>query len=104
MTYKWTEDQPLFVRAMLKAGGTLFIAGPPDILDEEATFVKLANRDKEVLKKLAEQEAVLHGSQGGILRAVNAADGKTLAELKLKSLPAWDAMAAANSPHLIAIS
>jgi len=36
--HHWTKDMPLFARAMVLPGGTLFIAGPPDLIDEEQMF------------------------------------------------------------------
>ena len=92
----WKTDVPLLVRAMVKAGPTLFIAGPPDLVDEEESFRLLINRQGVIQKKLARQDAALQGAEGGILRAVSAADGKTLAEWKLDALPSWDGMAAAR--------
>jgi outer membrane protein assembly factor BamB len=90
----WTQDVPLLVRAMVKADETLFVAGPPDVIDEEETFQRLVSRDPNVAAKLAEQDAALDGKQGGRLRAVSARDGSTLAEYQLDSLPAWDALIA----------
>jgi len=81
---------------MVLADKTLFIAGPPDLMDEEETFNKLKAGDKSVQKTLAKQDAALTGKQGGILMAVSVADGKKLAELRLTSLPVWDGMAVAG--------
>jgi outer membrane protein assembly factor BamB len=92
----WTKDAPLFVRAMVKAGPNLFIVGPPDIVDEAATFEKLKNRDVSVQAVLAEQDALLNGSEGSMLRAVSAKDGSTVSSLQLESLPIWDGLAAAR--------
>jgi len=92
----WTADVPLYARAMLLANKTLFVAGPPDMIDEEATFQKIMDRDPEVAKALSDQDAALSGAKGSLLLAVSASDGKTLAKYELKSLPVWDGMAAAN--------
>jgi len=92
--YHWTVDSPpLVVRAMAQAGGTLFVAGPPDVLDENAVVRELDT--DEAKKTLAAQDAALRGETGALLLAVSAADGKTLAEHRLASMPAWDGMAAA---------
>jgi outer membrane protein assembly factor BamB len=93
----WTKDVPLLVRAMLKSKDTLFIAGPPDIVDEVETFQLLTQRDKAVEKTLARQEAILDGKEGAVLRAVSAIDGTTQFELHLSSLPVWDSLAAAGT-------
>jgi len=79
---------------MALAGTTLFIAGPPDLLDEETAFDAFAEGKTQA--RLAEQAASLAGKKGAMLVAVSAADGKTLAQLKLAASPAWDGMAAAG--------
>ena len=93
---KWETDIPLYARAMALAGKTLFVAGPPDLIDEEETFKKIMEKDPKVAEELLRQNEALQGEQGGILWVVDAASGKKLAEVKLKSLPAWDGLAAAN--------
>lgn len=92
----WAHDVPLLVRAMIKASDVLFVAGPPDLIDEEDTFQKLIDRNPEVHAQLAKQNDALEGKLGGSLLAVSAADGRTLFEYHLESLPVWDGMAAAN--------
>jgi hypothetical protein len=94
--HHWTKDLPLLVRAMAKAGDVIFIAGPPDLIDEEETFQKLANKDPYVHVALAEQNDAFDGKLGARLQAVSATDGKTLFEYHLNALPVWDGMAAAN--------
>ena len=94
--HHWTQDLPLLVRAMLKSKDTLFVAGPPDLIDEEESFERLVSRDPKVQAELAEQNAALEGKKGGLLRAVSAIDGSTVGEYKLESLPVWDGLAAAN--------
>ncbi|MEE9613062.1 MAG: PQQ-binding-like beta-propeller repeat protein [Desulfatiglandales bacterium] len=93
--YHWSRETPLYVRAMVLADKTLFIAGPPDIIDEEEIFKNPEARN--VAKELREQTDVLEGQKGALLHVVSAGDGKKLAEYNLQSLPVWDSMAAANS-------
>ena len=92
----WTKDVPIFVRAMVKAGPTLFVCGPPDMYDESETFERLKNDDATVQKLLTQQDEALNGQHGAILRAVSAVDGSTISELHLDALPVWDGMAAAR--------
>ena len=94
VVHKWTKETPLFVRSMLLSGDALFIAGPPDIMDEEETFKRLTERDPKVHEILASQDAALAGKQGGILKVVNKNDGTQLAEYKIGALPVWDSLAA----------
>ncbi len=93
---KWSEDVPIYVRGMVLGGGNLFIVGPPDIIDEESTFQQLSEKDPQVQKLLDEQDEVLNGKDGGRLLAVNVDSGEVKHELRIDSLPAWDAMSGAN--------
>lgn len=92
--YYWSRETPLYVRAMVLADKTLFIAGPPDIIDEEQIF---RNPDAAgIAKKLREQTMALDGQKGALLHVVSASSGKKLAEYRLETVPVWDGMAAAN--------
>jgi outer membrane protein assembly factor BamB len=92
--YYWSRETPLYVRAMVLANKTLFIAGPPDIIDEEQIF---KNPDAPgVARKLREQTSALDGKKGASLHVVSASDGKKLAEYRLETVPVFDGMAAAN--------
>ena len=75
---KWEQWIPVRVRAMVKAGDVLFIAGPPDVLDPEDPL------------------AAFEGRRGAVLQAVSTDDGKPLAEMPLDSPPVFDGMVAAN--------
>ena len=79
---------------MVLADKTLFVAGPPDVVDEEKA--SRAFNDPEIQKKLAEQEAAFKGKRGAILWAVSAADGGKLAEYRLDNPPIFDGMVAAK--------
>ncbi len=92
--HDWTGDLPILVRAMVLADKTLFIAGPPDVVDEEEAYQTFG--DGETKAKLARQNAALKGELGAVLMAVSATDGSELARYDLKSIPQWDGMAAAG--------
>jgi outer membrane protein assembly factor BamB len=98
--YRWTQELPLFVRAMVKTPGKLIVAGPEDIIDEEK--VKTMFTSPEVQVRLDNQSAILAGERGGILRMVSTEDGKTLSEYKLDVPPLFDGMIAANGKLFIA--
>ena len=101
LNFKWKVDKPdIQVRALVLADKTLFIAGPPDVVDEEDAFFALD--DAVVLEKLAEQSELLQGKDGARLWAVSAKNGKRLSELKLDSLPVWDGMVAAGGKLYLA--
>jgi outer membrane protein assembly factor BamB len=99
--FAWTQDVPVFVRAMALAGKTLLIAGPPDLVDEEQAFAALGKKDEATRKKLVEQDAALAGAS--ILRAVGTGAGKTLSELKLPAPPVFDGLASAGGRVFIAL-
>ncbi len=96
-SYVWSQPKlPLLVRAMVLAGETLFVAGPPDHGLAENAQSYLKHLSAEVQAKAQQQAAALDGKQGGLLWAVAKADGKRLAEHKLGSPPVFDGMAAAG--------
>jgi len=91
---KWSKEVPVTVRAMVLAGGTLFILGPPDLLDEEYAVNHL--NEPEVQSALMEQDAAWEGKRGALLWAVSPEDGEKIAEYRLDSPPVWDGMASAG--------
>jgi hypothetical protein len=92
---KWMIEKPEpIVRAMVLADRTLFVAGPPDVVDEQEIWGRTL--EPGVQAKLDEQSAALDGQKGAILWAVSASDGEKLAEYKLDDVPVLDGMAAAN--------
>jgi outer membrane protein assembly factor BamB len=74
----WSVQLPVRVQAMLLAGETLFMAGPPDVVDKEDYW------------------AALDGKKGAELWAVSAAKGEKLSATKLDALPVFNGMAAAG--------
>ena len=102
LVYDWSRESPLLVRAMVLARKTLFVAGPPDVLDEEEVFKRPG--DPALRPQLEEQAAALDGSLGGLLWAVSATDGKKLAACSLESMPVFDGMAAAGGRLYVAAS
>ncbi|NQT87392.1 PQQ-binding-like beta-propeller repeat protein, partial [bacterium] len=86
---KWAADIPLTGRAMVLAGGTVFVAGMPMHFPPDHPVEKY--------------EAAHAGKLGGVLWAAAAKDGKKLAEWKLKAAPAWDGMAAAGDSLFISL-
>ena len=74
----WAKFFPIRIRAMVKAGPTLFIAGPPDEFDP------------------ADPYAAFEGRRGARLAAISAADGAELATINLNSPPVFDGLIAAG--------
>ena len=93
IAFDWTQDVPVLTRAMVLADEMLFIAGPPEVVDEVESLAAFTL--PETQEQLARQTAVLKGSEGALLWVVST-DGTKLAEHKLKSIPVFDGMAAAG--------
>ncbi|UCD29859.1 MAG: PQQ-binding-like beta-propeller repeat protein, partial [Planctomycetota bacterium] len=74
----WMHWLPVRIRAMVKAGDVLFVAGPPDVFDAEDPY------------------AVFEGRRGAKLVAVSAKDGEKLYETQLECPPVFDGMIAAG--------
>ncbi len=98
--FAWSHSVPLQARAMVLAADTLFLAGPPDVVDEEEAFARFG--EPEISKKLAQQDEALRGKQGALVWAVSAGDGEKLAEYRLDTLPVFDGLAAAGGRLLLA--
>jgi len=75
--FRWTREVPLVVRAMVKADGALFAAGPESI---------------EELAMLSDPQAQAEVS--GVLAVFSPEDGELLARHELDSSPVFDGMAA----------
>ena len=80
----WSKHIPVRARAMVLAGDTLFLAGPPDVLPTEDPL------------------AAFEGRRGGKLWAISTKDGKPVRKVDLDSPPVWDGMAAAEGRLYIA--
>ncbi len=100
----WHIDRPpLLANAMVGARETLFLAGPPDVADEEKTFDYVFGVRDELNRALERQEKAWLGAEGGILLAVHTREGKVLGKWKLRHVPVWDGMIAAYGKLYIAL-
>jgi len=88
------KHPPLHARAMVLAGDTLFVAGPPDVLSEDEAFDEPF--DAQVMARIAEQDAAYEGKRGALLMAVSTDQGEQSFKLDLPAPPVWDGMAAAE--------
>jgi hypothetical protein len=86
---------PVLVRAMVKAGDTIFAAGPADVADEEQA-VRQTRTSEAMTPELAKQQRLFAGEGGSLLWAVSAKDGQKIAEIKLDVLPVFDGLIAAG--------
>ena len=93
--YLWShEAPPMIARAMALAGDTLFVAGPEDLVNEDAALGNIV--DPNLQAKLAAQDEALLGKRGALLLAVSAENGTVLAQHSLDAVPRWDGMLAAE--------
>jgi outer membrane protein assembly factor BamB len=92
---RWVINGPeVIARAIVVTDDLLFVAGPPDLLDEEAAVRR--RYDGDVQKQLVEQDAALSGARGGLLWALSKDDGTRRKQVRLDAMPVWDGMAAAD--------
>jgi outer membrane protein assembly factor BamB len=85
--YAWVQRYPILVRAMVKTGDTIFLAGPRDVVDETAM-----RPDSPV----REQVAAWQGKDGAVMMAISAADGSKQATYDLSAVPRFDGLIAAG--------
>ena len=84
---------------MVKAGDTLFLTGPPDLINEDEVIQSIHLPEMEAMAR--EQDAAISGEKGALLWAVNAKDGAKLAEMRFDEIPAFDGLiAAAGSVYM----
>jgi hypothetical protein len=102
VTHDWTSDLPIFARAMVLAGENLFLAGPPDVIDEPQVFKQIA--EPQVKAQIVKQAAALDGDQGAMLMAVSTDSGQKLVEYKLDGVPIFDGMAVADGKLFISMT
>jgi hypothetical protein len=100
--HQWNAQSPVFARAMCMAKNTVFVSGPPDMIDEEYAFERMSKKDPAIYDDLAAQDAALDGKSGGSLLAVNTEKGSIGGEIKLDSPPVWDGMAIAQGRLYVA--
>lgn len=74
----WLDHVPVRIQAMVLAGGRLFLAGPPDVVDPKDPLGAFENR------------------MGGLLLTVDIGSGARVAEQKLDAPPVFNGLAAAR--------
>jgi len=79
---------------MTVAGETLFIAGPPDCVDERQAFYQ--PDDPGIQARLARQAEALDGRRGGQIWVMAKTDGNLRRRYALDTIPTFDGMAAAQ--------
>jgi hypothetical protein len=101
VTFTWSTKVPVLVRAMVKCGGRLFLAGPPDLVDEEELVQRLPQ--PETMQALAEQDRSYDGALGTRLWVVSADGGEKLSSLQLDGLVRFDGISAAGGRLFVAM-
>lgn len=94
--HTWDRFVPIVARSMALAGKTVLVGGPPDTIDEEYAFERLAAKDPAILKELEEQNEALEGRRGAKMWAVNVETGEQSTGLELTAPPVWDGITSAN--------
>ncbi|MBT3198707.1 MAG: PQQ-binding-like beta-propeller repeat protein [Phycisphaerales bacterium] len=100
--HHWQVETPgLLVNAMVLGKEKLFIAGPPDLADETKMLGHLPGANDDNNRQLIAQAEAWKGKRGGLLRVVSCKTGEKLAECKLKNIPLFDGMSAADGKLFI---
>jgi hypothetical protein len=94
--HSWDRFVPIVARSMALAGKTVLVSGPPDTIDEEYAFERLAAKDPAILEELKEQNEALEGKRGAKMWAVNVETGEQSEGLELTSPPVWDGITVAQ--------
>ncbi|HEY1049746.1 MAG TPA: LamG domain-containing protein, partial [Prosthecobacter sp.] len=94
--HTWDRFVPIVARSMALAGKTVLVSGPPDMIDEEYAFERLAAKDPAILEELKEQGEALEGKRGAKMWAVNIETGEQSAGLELTTPPVWDGITVAQ--------
>ena len=81
----WTQWLDVRIRAMVKAGDTLFVAGPPDVFDPKDPY------------------AAFEGRKGAKVLVVSTENGKSLSEIKIDHPPVFDGMIAASGRLFVSL-
>ena len=81
----WKKFLPIRIRAMVKAGRLLFIAGPPDVLDPRDPY------------------AAFEGRKGAVLAVVDPETGDVIRRYPLPVPPVFDGMSAARGKLFISL-
>ena len=100
LAYHWSKSLPCMVRAMVVAGETLFVAGPPAVANETELYGSYSSSEAQA--KLADHVAAFEGRSGALVMAVSKADGEKVAAYRLASAPVFDGMAAAGGRLFLA--
>lgn len=84
----WSSRDSLVVRAMVLTDDKLIVAGPPDLRKKDANLLAYTNEEESL--------AVIRGEKGVHLRIIQSANGETLSENTLESMPVFDGISAAR--------
>jgi outer membrane protein assembly factor BamB len=92
----WSNTDSLIVRAMAMGGERIAVAGPVDLGKKTEGAALAFENESDAL-------AAFEGKKGVFLRIVNAADGKTVSQIGLPAMPAFDGMSTANGKLYISL-
>jgi hypothetical protein len=91
----WSDGASPIVRAMVKAGDKIVVAGPVDLRKTSSRLLAYENEEEAL--------ASYKGEKGVVMRIVSAADGAVLSERQIEAVPAFDGMSVANGAVFIAL-
>ena len=98
----WDTYVPIVTRSMALVGRILAVSGPPNLINEEYAFERMAAKDKAIQHDLEEQDASLNGQRGAKLWLMNVDTGEQAGSADLDSPPVWDGMVVARGKLYVA--
>jgi hypothetical protein len=104
VSHVWELDRPgVHANGMILAGTKLFLAGAPDVADEERTTEYVFGADDELNRQMLRQEKAWTGFEAGVLVVVSAETGRKLSTRKIAGIPVWDGMIATQNSLYMAL-
>jgi outer membrane protein assembly factor BamB len=96
--HDWSQHVPLHAFGLVLAGDILFMAGPSKVDTSKTREVlkSLTTDDYDLPPVLSDATDAFMGVKGGLLCALNKADGAKIMEMKLTSTPVFDGLIAAD--------
>ena len=92
----WSDTNAPIVRAMVVAGETLVVAGPPDLGKKvDKGGLRFANPDEAL--------AAVRGQKGVLLQVRSIKDGRTIHKADLSAVPVFDGMSSADGRVYISL-
>lgn len=92
--HRWTRSIPFLARAMVLAGDSLVIAGPPVSSDETEAYLQYG--EAKIQERMRTETEAFEGRQDSCILGISKMDGAARWAFRLDSSPVFDGLAAAQ--------